>query len=136
MNDARAVALNGSKEGHYVECKDCGLKYVFEEHASGCEVCGWTDGWYKVTIGKYTTNDTTVPNTPKEFETYFVEKSPSINVSENGKYEYFLGNSTEYAKTVAVTSGTDVQTTKTGTVFTLTTNTDGCTTIAIALKEE
>ena len=135
MNDARAIALSGSKNGHYVECKDCGLKYVFEEHASGCEICGWTNNWYKVTIGKWNTSDSAAPETTNEFETYFVEKKPSINISENGKYEYFLGYATEYTSTVAITSSPSIETTKTGTVFTLTGTTGNCTAIAIALKK-
>ena len=78
------------------------MKYVYEEHSSNCEVCGWTDAWYAVLIGEKTTDYTTLPKTT--YEVYFVEKTPKIKMTETGTYTYFDGRQTK--NFTSVTPGT------------------------------
>ena len=103
MSDARAVSGDTSGDrGHYLECEECGLKYVYERHSSNCEVCGWTDAWYAVLIGEKNTDYATLPNVT--YEVYFVEKTPKIKMTENGTYTYFDGRQTK--NFTSVTPGT------------------------------
>ncbi len=115
MNDQRAVAKVDSTTGHYLECADCGLKYIFETHVSGCEVCDWTTSWYMVNIGKSSVET----SEPTEGEIFYVKDKPSYTLASSGTYNYFVGGSFEYNKLTAITDGSTYDTAVSSNTFTL-----------------
>ncbi len=92
MSDRRAVGEDESdKKGHYLAC-DCGLSYVFEEHANDCPTCGYSStSWFKVTV---TFDDNSAD------DKYYLKKGSSVTLADGTpattSYTNFFGATKGY----------------------------------------